>query len=416
MLLAPRIGVDVPDPFYLLCRDTVLKKMASSTSVSTLPANSTLETPMSTEGEGWFHPDTILLPVIRCCIGTVGIIGNLLVCIVVVRLWGSNKRNTTNTLIANQAMIDFVASVFLVAVTLTEMFKVPPPQNYFFGQIFCKFWASRMLLFGIFASSTINLTAISIERYLAVIHPIYYSMKFASTIVAKLLPVVPWVIGPFWQFVVSLLRYEFLPDKIDCIYEAPGYTSAMEKVFGLILFLWEYFIPTIIMTFAFVKIALKFRQQNLKVASRRPRLATGATTVATISVMKDHQNSISVVEQNSPMENSMVSAYGGEGAGTSSQPGRSQGPKPPMNIQRKNVTKTLFVVFIFFVICWSPDQWAFLQYNLGGQLDFGGWFVNTAIVAAQLNSCVNPLIYGLQYRAYRQGLKKLFCKCKCRRG
>ncbi|XP_038050018.1 cholecystokinin receptor-like [Patiria miniata] len=383
----------------------------SMTTIKFLTENTTLVTPLTTVGEGWYDPDSIILPIIRCCIGTMGIVGNLLVCIVVIRLWSSNKRNTTNTLIANQAMIDFVASVILVTVTLTETFKVPPPNNYFFGQVFCKFWASRFLMFAAFASSTTNLTAISIERYLAVIHPIYYSMKFASTMVAKLLPLVPWLVGPLWQFVVALIRYDFLQDQLDCTYEAPQYTSAMEKVFGLILFLWEYFIPTLIMTYAFVKIALKFRQQNRKVGHRPPQ-PTGASTVAAVSTMNDHQNSISVMDQNSPVENSMVTAYDATaGAGTSGQRGRSQGPKGSSNIQRKNVTKTLFIVFVFFVICWSPDQWAFLQYNLGGELDFGGVFVNFAIVLAQLNSCVNPFIYGLQYRAYRQGLKKLFCKC-----
>ena len=363
--------------------------------------------------ETFFKPDDILLPIIRCCIGVTGIIGNLLVCIVVVRLWSTNKRNATNILIANQALIDLFASIILVTVTMTEIFEVPPPNNYFFGQIICKFWSSRFLLFAAFTASTINLTEISIERYLAVIHPIYYSMKFANTTIAKILPAIPWLIGPIWQFIIALLRYDFIPSSVSCTYEAESYTDAMEKIFGVIVFLWDYFIPVLIMTFAFIKIVMKFRQQNLKVASRQLHRPPQGSTVPTISTMRAHQNSVSEMDQNSPMDaNISIAAVAGDinQASSSNQPERTHGPKPSINIQRRNVTKTLFIVYVVYVICWSPDQWAFLQYNLGGSLNFGSLFVNFAIMTAQLNSCVNPFIYGLQYKQYRKGLTKLL-KC-----
>lgn len=361
-----------------------------------------------------FKQGEILLPIIRGTFGGIGIIGNLLVCIVVARLWSTNKRNTTNTLIANQALIDLCASILLVGLTITELAEVSPPENYFFGQIFCKFWSSRFCLFAAFAASTFNLTEISMERYLAVIHPIYYSMKFANTTIAKILPVIPWLLGPLMQFVVAMLRYDFIPETTpkSCTYESKRYTDAMEKIFGIMVFLWDYCIPVSIMTFAFVKIVIKFKQQNLKVALRQPLRPPQGSTVPTISTMKAHHNSVTEVDpQIMNAENSLAAAEINEPS-SSNQPARTQGQKSSSNIQRKNVTKTLFIVYVVYVICWSPDQWAFLQYNLGGELDFGSTFTNFAILIAQLNSCVNPFIYGLQYRQYRQGLIKLF---KCQR-
>ncbi|XP_071798001.1 trace amine-associated receptor 9-like [Asterias amurensis] len=344
-----------------------------------------------------FATNQLLLIAIRLCIGVSGIIGNLLVCIVVARLWSTNKRNTTNTLIANQALIDLCASILLVGLTITELAEVSPPENYFLGQIFCKFWSSRFCLFAAYAASTFNLTEISMERYLAVIHPIYYSRKFANTTIAKALPIIPWLVGPFWQFIIAVLRYDFIPETVPatCTYEAALYTSAMEKIFGILVFLWDYFIPMIIMTFSFVKIFLRFRQQNIKVANQPPpqRASQGANVISTNSTGQDGASLVTAGDASQP--------------GSSTQPANTKGTKSSGNIQRKNVTKTLFTVYVFYVICWSPDQWAFLQYNLGGSLDFFSSFINFAILSAQLNSCVNPFIYGLQYRHYRKGLVKL---------
>lgn len=81
------------------------------------------------------------------------------------------------------------------------------------------------------------------------------------------------------------------------------------------------------------------------------------------------------------------------------------------NLQRINVTKTLLIVYITYVICWTPNQVGFLQFNLGGPYDFKGAYHSFSVILAVCNTAVNPFIYALQYKQYRTCLKSLF-KCK----
>ncbi|XP_006812908.1 galanin receptor 2b-like [Saccoglossus kowalevskii] len=76
---------------------------------------------------------------------------------------------------------------------------------------------------------------------------------------------------------------------------------------------------------------------------------------------------------------------------------------------RRNVIKTLVIVVIAYTICWTPNAFAFYQYNLGGYLDFNSPFTHYTTISAFLNMCINPVIYALKYDNFKKGLRKIFC-------
>jgi len=104
-------------------------------------------------------------------IGGVGLVGNIFVVIVVFSATKMRKQ-LTNTYIINQSIMDTSVLLFLI---LTSVFEDDSGKfNTFLDELFCKFWLTKMWLWGTFVSSTYNLLALTMERYLAVVHPIWH--------------------------------------------------------------------------------------------------------------------------------------------------------------------------------------------------------------------------------------------------
>lgn len=80
---------------------------------------------------------------------------------------------------------------------------------------------------------------------------------------------------------------------------------------------------------------------------------------------------------------------------------------------RNNTVKTLVVVAVCFVICWSPNQIYFLMMNLGYPWDFSSTFYHFTVFMVFLNSCINPFIYSLKYQPFQTAALEMFCK-KCK--
>ncbi|NJL80252.1 MAG: G-protein coupled receptor, partial [Richelia sp. SM2_1_7] len=66
------------------------------------------------------------------------------------------------------------------------------------GDLYCKIWATKLFLWGFLVSSTYNLVALTVERYLAVVHPIWHKTSFSKN-KAIVLIVLVWIFGPAWN-------------------------------------------------------------------------------------------------------------------------------------------------------------------------------------------------------------------------
>ena len=340
-----------------------------------------------------FSPKTfaeVFVASLKIVIGLVGFLGNLTVCIVVAKM--RSQRNYANNLIVSQAVTDLVTSLVLIATTFTEIFPAPPPQNLVFGYFYCVFWYSRIAMFSMFTISTFNLVAISLERYIAVIYPIWYSHHFSRK-TATLFGILAWLLAPLMQTIIGFTQFSIANGS--CVYITV--TRAVQAVTGVILFLYDFFVPCIIMAFCFSRISIKFHNQKKRVGASD----TSSTKTST-------QTQVSTISRANP-GNEDEAAENAEGAKDGRTEQQSSSSK---KVSRgRNITKTLVIVFLVYVICWSPDQFLFLQWNCGGTIDFGGVLHSTVVIMAMLNSACNPFIYALRYKQYQEGLKSLF-KCE----
>ncbi|XP_041478954.1 cholecystokinin receptor type A-like [Lytechinus variegatus] len=391
------------------------------------------------------NQETVSWPqVCQIIVGLTGLFGNL-TCVVL--LCRRSVRNNTNLLIVNQAVVDGIASTLLMAATTADIGGIRTSVKAPLAEIlYCYFWNSLVIVFGCFAVSTFNMVALSIERYLAVVHPIWYSRNFKKRLLGAFIASV-WVLGPAFQVLNVIFHYEATADH-QCRF------VAKHKVILVMLFIWEYFFPVCVMTYSFAAIIAKFRKLN-KVAIERgtgqlhlptilqipktsvaesssadsggPSHETGEVYRVTengdspnaggaeMGSMKRSQLQVPNADCRMPQEQQLPSdKESRRSTGMNSALRERAKPRqaaPGANIQRRNTTRVLIFMYLLYLFCWSPNQWAFFSYTLGVKIDFlSNWYM-FLIFLANMNSCVNPFLFALRLKVYRQELNAMCKRC-----
>ncbi|XP_077988480.1 galanin receptor type 1-like [Glandiceps talaboti] len=345
-----------------LFNDTNSTNASSSVSMTTDPT-------MGDSGSSSSSPskEEITMKTIFVLIGLFGIVGNFLVSFVIMKV--KSLRTLTNILICNQSLIDLTSSVLVIAINLGPNKKavdVPPGLA---GSVLCKLWLSRYLMWASFNISTFNLVAVTLERYVAIVFPVVHHNRFTA-FKAKVVCVFVWGLGLAYQSYWAKANYNKNNGSCGVHYTV----GVMQKVMGVLAFSIEYMLPLIAMTFCYGKMffTLKRRSQNKK-------LGAGARSVAQTS---------------------------GESRGN-----KNEEENPSFVRARKNVIKMLCIIFLTYAICWAPNQFMYLEYNLAG-VYHSSLLSNVTVVMAFLNMCINPLIYCLKYHQFQDAVKQLFgCRC-----
>ncbi|XP_038051179.1 galanin receptor 2a-like [Patiria miniata] len=318
------------------------------------------------EGPAALSGSELASVIIYWTIGSLGVIGNTLVCIIFRVL--KQRRSQVNLYILNQAFADLVTALLLIAFGTTRVYRSDIPLVGAQGVFLCRLWWSRFFLFSGFAVSAHNLTLMSFERYIAVVHPLRYGKLFTPRF-TKLTIVLVWLIAPIMQYIFPIFQRSLTDGK--CTFQST-WTPIAGSAVGVCLFVWEYFLPCVIMSYAYITIVWTLKQKEKALTA-----STQSQTVPTVS-------------------------------------GGNRAPSKAAYSRRRNVTITLLTVFVVYVLCWTPNQFTFLQFNLGGSVNFdGAWYLFT-VAAAFINSCANPFVYALMHKQFQAGLK-LIIRCR-RRG
>jgi len=82
-----------------------------------------------------------------------------------------------NVLIVNQSVIDFCAALLAILMAVVEVDgnHMSPSSNW--DQFVCHYWLSRISLWIFLLTSTYGIVLITLERYAAVIYPIWYKVR-----------------------------------------------------------------------------------------------------------------------------------------------------------------------------------------------------------------------------------------------
>ncbi|XP_038050059.1 allatostatin-A receptor-like [Patiria miniata] len=292
-----------------------------------------------------------VLRIVRTIVGCLGILGNGLVCLVIAKV--PVMRTITNAFIFNQAVIDFLASLCLII--KSNCFPTMPSEPTL-AVLYCYIWESGYYLWVFFLASSFNLMVLTSERFVAIVYPFKYVKLFGAKQAGIMIAVV-------WVTAFGYKAYLFATREIrNQVCKERDFTA--KQLLGVATFLIEYFIPLLFLGFCYVRIILCLKQ--------------GAARVA--------QQSSSPRHGGESLRGSLVRA-------------------------KRNTIKTLIIVFMSFIVCWSANQISYLMSNFGWPLDFNGNFYIISVSLAAFNSCVNPFIYAIKYRQFKKSARSLLLPC-----
>jgi hypothetical protein len=286
-------------------------------------------------------------------VGSVGMVGNAVVIGVIMRSEHMCKK-TTNILIANQSAIDFLISLFIILCTFIR--DVSKVNGIIAKEIFCRMWATNFPIWGLFVSSTYNLVCITMERYVGIVYPMSHN-RTCSKGKTRFALVFAWIIGPAYTLTHNIPSSAYRNGSCTVYTEWPS--LAVQRAVGLLNVAIEFIIPILIITFAYIHIAVTLH--------------------------------MSIIHKN-----------------TSENPAHDNRDNH-MKRARLNVIKMLLMVAISFIMCWSPNQVIFAMYNSGIDIDFNGSFYHFTVIMVFLNCCINPFIYAFRFDQFK---KELFKQCR----
>ncbi|XP_059176057.1 orexin receptor type 2-like, partial [Physella acuta] len=287
----------------------------------------------------------------------IGLVGNCLVCFAVWR--NPRMRSATNIFLVNLAVADFLVILICLPPTITEDIT----QNWYLGKEMCK--VVKCLQKISILVSVLTLTAIAVERWLAICRPLMFRQ---TSVRAKRAIAIVWVISLASAvpdgYSVDVLDYSDHDQGIVC---EPTWSMEVETIHLWIMFVVFYLVPLGIMTFTYIKVALCLWR----------------------------------------------SGYNDE-----SDEASANVPKAQMLLRRKKA-KMLIVVVALFAVCYLP-VYVFFILRYTRILDYFPVYTIQPIVMfshwlCYFNSAVNPTIYNFMSCNFRREFR-IACHICCRRG
>lgn len=296
-------------------------------------------------------------------IGLLGVLGNLLVIVVLYRNKGTKSR-VTNILIVNQSALDLVSASVQ---TVTNIVNLTYTMEYTFpgADFVCRLYHNPVFTWSALVGSTYNLIVLNLDRYFQIVHPITHRIQFTPRR-AKIVAVAVWFVGP------TINMYTFFTSGVRgdrCILNSFWPEPWVSKMVGFVKLTFQFFLPVFVMFFAYVRMIIAIRRRSSVLPC--PALDTSA-----------------------PPANAAQSA-----ANLAKQ-------RKNASIQR-NIFKTMVIVTVCFVLCWSWNQVFILLYYLDYPLAFNSEFYRFSVFMVLLNCSCNPVIYTFSYEQFRRGLKAL---------
>ena len=230
----------------------------TQTEFTEIAAVSTLMAMDYTEG-GNSLADLLLL-ITNLITGSIGLISNMFVVIVIVRFTSMYKQ-ITNLFIINQSVIDALFSLFVI----TQMSSGFAPQiilfsNEFVSELFCRVWQSQIFLWCAYAASANNLIVLTIERYLKIVHPNVYQSSVTPRR-AKILLLLVWLFG-FLQVFYAIPTTAIINSTCWTYTVWPDIST--RQFTGLMTIVLQYWIPIFVFIFAYTEIIRVFKRVTIQ--------------------------------------------------------------------------------------------------------------------------------------------------------
>ncbi|XP_064648828.1 galanin receptor type 1-like [Lineus longissimus] len=299
-------------------------------------------------------PEAYAIPSIFGFIFVVGLVGNSFVVYVVLR--NGAMKTVTNLYLVNLAVADLLFLVFCVPFT-AWLYVLP---NWIFGEPMCKLTSYLMVV--TMAVSILTLTAMGLERYYAIVHPV--RSRVYRTIETTL-----WVLGSIWVASFLVLLPILFVTQVRQHFDYGGWQNyCMEhwsvpfhrQIYTVLVFTLLYMLPLMVIAGCYLLMA-----RNLW-SSVSPEVLENESWARRIK-------------------------------------------------SRRKITKMVLMVVVVFCICWLPIHTINLWNDFGitseNVLMFKYVLKILAHCLSYANSAVNPIIYSFLSENFRKCFKLSFLAC-----
>uniref|UniRef100_A0A3B4ZCU4 Somatostatin receptor type 5-like n=1 Tax=Stegastes partitus TaxID=144197 RepID=A0A3B4ZCU4_9TELE len=283
----------------------------------------------------------VFIPLIYGIVCIVGLVGNTLVIHVVVNY--TKNESVTNIYILNLAIADELFMLGLPFLAVQNALLSWP-----FGSLMCRVVMTVDAINQF--TSIFCLTVMSVDRYLAVVHPIRSSW-WRRPRVAKAISATVWA-GSFVVVLPVVVFADVLKDDGNCSIVWPEPAEVWKTSFIVYTCTVGFFCPLLVICLCYLLIVIKVR------------------------------------------------SVGKRAQATSSRRRKSE----------RKITRMVVVVVAVFVFCWLP----FYALNILNLLvvlpgDFRGLYF-FVVVLSYANSCANPILYGFLSDNFKRGFRKALCR------
>uniref|UniRef100_A0A3Q3WLC3 G-protein coupled receptors family 1 profile domain-containing protein n=1 Tax=Mola mola TaxID=94237 RepID=A0A3Q3WLC3_MOLML len=288
-----------------------------------------------------------LWAVAYCNIVAVSVAGNVVVIWII--LAHKCMRTVTNYFLVNLAFAEASMSAFNTVIN----FAYAVHNEWYFGFVYCRFH-NFFPIAAIFAS-IYSMTAIALDRYMAIIHPLQQRLTSKETRV---------VIGVIWVLALLLAFPQYyysatalLPGRTVCYIDWPEYTTVdFKKIYYVCVTVLIYFLPLCIMGWAYMTVGV-----TLWLNAKRKVIYVSLVCFGV-----------------------------------------------------RQVVKMMIVVVCTFAVCWLPYHIYFLLHEFFPDL-FEQRYIQQVYLAimwlAMSSTMYNPIIYYCLNGRFRSGFQQVFCCC-----
>ncbi|XP_062385471.1 opioid receptor, delta 1a [Sardina pilchardus] len=190
----------------------------------------------------------------------VGLLGNILVMYGVVRY--TKMKTATNIYIFNLALADALATSTLPFQSAKYLMNTWP-----FGEPLCKV-VIAIDYYNMF-TSIFTLTMMSVDRYIAVCHPVR-ALEFRTPAKAKIINVCVWILSSAVGVPIMIMAVTKVTDngKIVCTLKFPDPDWYWDTVTKICVFIFAFVVPVLVITICYGLMILRLRSVRLLSGSK----------------------------------------------------------------------------------------------------------------------------------------------------
>ena len=300
----------------------------------------------------YFVPKPSTYPFITSCtIGTVGVVANGFV-LVVLMGYARIKFNPSTILLINQTVTDALCSMFVLLTKVLPVLELGYLTGAW-GEFLCRSLLNQNLFWACFNASSFSLVSITLERYLAVVHPVFHRNHLTKRLVVGLV-VLGWLLGVLC--VTPVFSFFRLNNGV-CV---AGWPSRLfDLLYIICLTTLTYILPAVFIIVGYGKMIWVLKKRGMTVNSH-----TSGGAVSRETMLKG----------------------------------------------QLNTTVTMIMIAVVFVICLTPYQLYTLVTVIteAHVTNFHSDFYLFLLLGSVLNCCINPFIYAIKYNAFKNGTRRMF--------